>query len=102
MPHNESFVNHHRKVVYNFFDEKVIPFIKQNGDEITDELCDEVEKFCEEKMKFSGHSNWTAKKYDDTLRLSSWLKGIGMLYFMTYTPEGKNKYFGDRYHGDRN
>jgi len=91
-------VEKNRVIVYSYFDEKVIPILKERMPETDIEL----NKISEEiglKMK---NYKWTLRKYNDTYRLSALAKN-NYLYFMIWTPDDKEQFdnWDYEYHGSR-
>lgn len=87
-----------RTIVYSYFDEIVVPLLREKLPN-TDEECIEIEiKINKAKPNYT----WCLKKYENTYRLSA--RSLNnFTYFMVWTPEDLKEYtkWPDNYYGCR-
>jgi hypothetical protein len=92
-----NLVEQNRKRVYDFFDNHVVPLLKDDLPETEEEL-NQIADTISKKMK---DFRWHLRKYDNTYRLSAHANHY--LYFMVWTPDGLEEYtnWEAEYHGSR-
>jgi len=72
-----------------YFENKIRPFIIEENKGNIDIFFNQIKKF------HSGY-NYIVRWYEDTLRISVRINGLGVMYFLTGTIEGKEPYdFGE-------
>lgn len=91
-------VERNRIIVYRYFDEHVIPILKERMPESDQELYDLAGEI-ESKMR---EYRWILRKYENTYRLSALAKN-NYLYFMVWTPDGEEEFnqWDYEYHGSK-
>jgi hypothetical protein len=83
-----SIIDTSREELWRYFSKHIAPLIKSGHSE------SDIE--CSLKNTFGGKYKYIVRKYNDTIRVSAYTLGNGIIFFMAETKDGKDDYkFGE-------